>query len=55
MGSLMIAPIISGSMALYVGWRSFWWLNVGMAAFVILYIGFLFPETKYVEASYAIA
>jgi MFS family permease len=47
MGSLMVGPIISGSMALHVGWRNFWWLNVAMAIFIELYIIFLFPETKW--------
>jgi MFS family permease len=48
MGSLMIGPIVSGSVALNVGWRNFWWLNVALGAFVLIYIVFLFPETKFV-------
>lgn len=30
-----------------VGWRSFWWLNVGMVALSLLVVIFMFPETKY--------
>ena len=47
MGSLMVAPIISGSMALHVGWRNFWWLNTGMIGVSILMVIFMFPETKW--------
>ena len=47
MGSLMVAPIISGSMALHVGWRSFWWLNTGLIAASIILVIFAFPETKW--------
>ena len=47
MGSLMVAPIISGSMALHVGWRSFWWLNTGLIGLSILMVVFMFPETKW--------
>ena len=47
MGSLMVGPIISGSMAENVGWRSFWWLNVGLVAASFLMVLFLFPETKW--------
>jgi len=46
-GSLMVGPIIAGSMAQNVGWRSFWWLYVAMNAFTILCCVFLFPETKF--------
>jgi len=46
-GSLMVGPIISGPMALYVGWRNFWWLNSALLAFTVLCCIFLFPETKY--------
>jgi MFS family permease len=48
MGSLMIGPIVGGSMALNVGWRNFWWFNVALGAVVLLYTIFLFPETKFV-------
>ncbi|QDS67833.1 hypothetical protein FKW77_007347 [Venturia effusa] len=47
MGSLMIGPIISGSMALHVGWRSFWWFNVGLLGLTSLMVAFMFPETKF--------
>ena len=48
MGSLMVAPIISGSMSTpSIGWRPFWWLNVGLIAFSTLLVVFGFPETKY--------
>ncbi|KAF5706930.1 HOL1 substrate-H+ antiporter [Fusarium mundagurra] len=47
MGSLMIGPIVGGSMALNVGWRNFWWFNVALGAVVVIYIIFLFPETKW--------
>ncbi len=47
MGSLMVAPIISGSMALHVGWRSFWWLYTAMVVVSIIMVVFMFPETKW--------
>ncbi|KAK7700336.1 hypothetical protein SLS57_012122 [Botryosphaeria dothidea] len=47
MGSLMVGPIISGSMALHVGWRSFWWLNAGMLGLGCVLVAFLYPESKY--------
>lgn len=47
MGSLMVGPIISGSMALHVGWRSFWWFNVGLLGLTSLMVAFMFPETKF--------
>lgn len=47
MGSLMVAPIISGSMALHVGWRSFWWLYTAMIGVSIIMVIFMFPETKW--------
>ena len=34
-------------MALHVGWRNFWWLNVAMAAASIILVVFGFPETKW--------
>jgi MFS family permease len=46
MGSLMVGPIIAGSMALHVGWRNFWWLNTGIIAASLLMTIFMFPETK---------
>lgn len=50
MGSLMVAPIISGSMASHVGWRNFWWLNTGLLALSVLMNIFMFPETKWHRA-----
>ncbi|KAI9690154.1 MAG: hypothetical protein M1822_009115 [Bathelium mastoideum] len=47
MGSLMVAPIIAGSMSQHVGWRNFWWLNVAMIGASILLVIFGFPETKW--------
>ncbi|KAJ5666669.1 hypothetical protein N7462_011078 [Penicillium macrosclerotiorum] len=49
-GSLMVGPIISGSMALHVGWRSFWWLNVACFCVLIIAAVFIFPETKWHRA-----
>lgn len=34
-------------MAEHVGWRSFFWLNVGILGVVLLFQIFLFPETKW--------
>ncbi|EMF14204.1 MFS general substrate transporter [Sphaerulina musiva SO2202] len=47
MGSLMVGPIVSGSMALHLGWRSFWWLNVGLLGLSLAMVIFMFPETKW--------
>ena len=47
MGSLMVGPIVSGPMAIHVGWRSFWWLNVGLLGASFLLVLFAFPETKW--------
>ena len=47
MGSLMVAPIISGSMALHVGWRNFWWLNTALIGLSLIFVIFCFPETKW--------
>lgn len=46
-GSLMVGPIIAGAMTDAVGWRSFWWLNVAMYGFVLLFVLLLHPETYY--------
>ncbi|OQE43519.1 hypothetical protein PENCOP_c003G01897 [Penicillium coprophilum] len=46
-GSLMVGPIISGSMTEHSGWRNFFWLNVGVLGLVLLLQIFLFPETKW--------
>jgi len=34
-------------MALHVGWRNFWWLNVGLLGLVLVLLIFFFPETKW--------
>ncbi|KAK4569420.1 hypothetical protein LTR86_003183 [Recurvomyces mirabilis] len=47
MGSLMVGPIISGSMALHVGWRSFWWFNTALIALSLIMVIFMFPETRW--------
>jgi len=31
----------------HVGWRKFWWLNVGMLTIVFILLIFFFPETKW--------
>jgi MFS family permease len=50
MGSLMVAPIISGGMAEHVGWRAFWWLYTALLALSIIMVVFMFPETKWHRA-----
>jgi MFS family permease len=47
MGSLMVGPIVSGPMADHVGWRSFWWLNVGLLGLASAMVAFMFPETRF--------
>lgn len=47
MGSLMVGPIVSGPMAQKVGWRAFWWLNVGLLGLSAIMVFFMFPETKW--------
>ncbi|KAF2689817.1 MFS general substrate transporter [Lentithecium fluviatile CBS 122367] len=47
MGSLMVGPIVSGSMAEAVGWRSFWWLNTALLGTSFLMVVGLFPETRF--------
>jgi MFS family permease len=47
MGSLMVGPIVAGAMALHLGWRSFWWFNVGLLGLTCLMVLFMFPETKF--------
>lgn len=47
MGSLMVAPIISGAMADHRGWRSFWWLNTALLGASLLMVIFMFPETRW--------
>ncbi|EFY86044.1 MFS transporter [Metarhizium acridum CQMa 102] len=45
MGSLMIAPVVSGTMAQRSGWPSFFWLCSGMTVLSLIMIAFGFPET----------
>lgn len=42
-----VGPIVAGAMAEQVGWRSFWWLNVGLFGLSFITTVFLFPETKW--------
>lgn len=42
-----IGPMIAGTMAQSLGWRSFFWLCTGVSSLNLLGIVFLFPETKY--------
>ncbi|KAF4459581.1 HOL1 substrate-H+ antiporter [Fusarium albosuccineum] len=51
MGSLMVAPIISGPMADGAGWHNFWWLNVAITALSIILGIFGFPETRWARAN----
>ncbi|PWY94624.1 MFS transporter [Aspergillus sclerotioniger CBS 115572] len=46
-GSLMVGPIIAGPMAQHVGWRSFFWYNVGLLGLVLILVIFFFPETRW--------
>ena len=43
----MISPIVSGSMAVHVGWRNFWWLYTALCGLSIAMVVFMFPETKW--------
>jgi MFS family permease len=47
MGSLMVGPIVAGSMTETVGFRSFWWLNTGILILSFLMVVFMFPETRF--------
>ena len=42
-----LGPIMSGNIAAKHGWRSFFWLSVGLATFVTLLLCVAFPETKW--------
>ncbi|KAK4504124.1 hypothetical protein PRZ48_005039 [Zasmidium cellare] len=54
MGSLMVGPIVSGSMSLHVGWRNFWWFNTGLVALSLIMVIFMFPETKFSRQTAAV-
>ncbi len=45
--SLMLSPVVSAAFAQTVGWRKFYWLNVGLRGALILMAIFLVPETKW--------
>lgn len=51
MGALMIAPIVSGAMTEHLvgqgSWRNYWYLNVAITGFSIVYTVFAFPETMW--------
>jgi hypothetical protein len=49
MGSLMVGPIISGSMTETVGWRNFWWFNTALLGLSFLMVVFMFPETRFLR------
>ncbi|KAH8647397.1 major facilitator superfamily domain-containing protein [Xylariales sp. PMI_506] len=45
--SLMVGPIISGTMAQQYGWRSFWWFYTGLVFLTLACNVAFFPETRY--------
>ncbi|PGH13510.1 hypothetical protein AJ79_03641 [Helicocarpus griseus UAMH5409] len=45
--SLVIGPVLAGTMAYNTHWRDFWWLNVAMLGFILVLLIFLFPETRW--------
>ncbi|KAB8202665.1 major facilitator superfamily domain-containing protein [Aspergillus parasiticus] len=44
---LFLGPMIAGNIVERHGWRSFFWLSLGLAAFNIITLILFFPETKY--------
>src|SRR5277367_2969662 len=44
---LFIGPVIAGNIANIHGWRSFFWLSTGLAAFCLIILVCLSPETKF--------
>ncbi|KAK5353029.1 hypothetical protein LTS03_002171 [Exophiala xenobiotica] len=44
---LFIGPVISGNIAERHGWRSFFWLSLGLTVFCLIGLLALSPETKY--------
>ncbi|KAJ9664370.1 hypothetical protein H2198_000299 [Neophaeococcomyces mojaviensis] len=46
-GGVTIGPVISGPMALHVGWRNFWWFNVALNGAIALAVLLGFPETRW--------
>lgn len=49
--SLMLSPVISAAMAQTVGWRNFYWMNVGLRGVLIAMAVFFMPETKWRRGS----
>jgi MFS family permease len=45
--AMMVGPIVSGAMTEKYGWRSFWWLNVGLYGFLTVGTLLFMPETKW--------
>jgi MFS family permease len=46
-GGLTLGGVVSGTMTQKYGWRSFWWLDFGLYIFLLLWVIFLMPETKW--------
>ncbi|KNG88920.1 hypothetical protein ANOM_002592 [Aspergillus nomiae NRRL 13137] len=44
---LFLGPVIAGNIAERHGWRSFFWVSLGLSAFNIITLALFFPETKY--------
>ncbi|KAK6828968.1 hypothetical protein RU639_003272 [Aspergillus parasiticus] len=44
---LFLGPMIAGNIVERHGWRSFFWLSLGLAAFNVITLILFFPETKY--------
>ena len=45
--SLILSPVVSAAMAENVGWRKYYWLNVGLRGVLIVAAIFAMPETKW--------
>ncbi|KAJ5585661.1 hypothetical protein N7450_005448 [Penicillium hetheringtonii] len=44
---LFIGPVISGNIAQKYGWRSFFWLSLGLTCFNFISLVICFPETRF--------
>ena len=44
---IQVGATVAGPMADHLGWRVFFWLNVGVLGLSVLMLLFLFPETKW--------